>query len=387
MTLNILIFFLALSGSSLAQSMDETVKKLEERIKQLESLIQQQSVPLPLDDPIVVRSDALLNSRLEDLLRQNYDKMYNRALAEGIVAYSKADFSPAISSRLSNAFNFQRIFGGRDARRGEFKHVVSFQDENWGGHMCGGVIYDKDHVITAAHCCGKLTPAPTLSVLAGTTHHKNLVSMKLEPDEPEPQRRYIEEIIKHAGFDGFTFSNDICLLKVNESFVFDDYVQPAILPEPDEETEGPPYAQLSYFVEWLRDRASGIPQAKIEILEEEGLFGLTTTTFLDKAAVVKEAQLAARTDLPEGRTDLPEARSGPLPNIADFAPGPQPPVESRQIPFFSQRPVADRRQWEGPVIPRYTPQAPVIPQFHYNPYTPYLRHQRVPLPYFQKQFY
>lgn len=43
-----------------------------------------------------------------------------------------------------------RVVGGSSAYRGQFPWMVSVQRR--GRHFCGGVIIDRRHVLTAAHC-------------------------------------------------------------------------------------------------------------------------------------------------------------------------------------------------------------------------------------------
>ncbi|KAA0196082.1 hypothetical protein HAZT_HAZT010158 [Hyalella azteca] len=61
---------------------------------------------------------------------------------------------------------------------------------------------------------------------------------KMYTHEGTEQNRDIIKIILHEKYDPFTVENDISLLKVAAPLVFNDYVQPAKLPELHQEFEG-----------------------------------------------------------------------------------------------------------------------------------------------------
>ena len=50
-----------------------------------------------------------------------------------------------------NPTNDDRIVNGEDAEQGQFPHQVLWTYD--GRVMCGGSIYNKSTIITAAHCC------------------------------------------------------------------------------------------------------------------------------------------------------------------------------------------------------------------------------------------
>merc|ERR1712012_467013 len=57
-----------------------------------------------------------------------------------------------------------RLVGGEPAQPNQFPYQVSFQYK-FGGHFCGGMVYDENHVITAAHCC--TNSASQVKIVAG----------------------------------------------------------------------------------------------------------------------------------------------------------------------------------------------------------------------------
>lgn len=55
---------------------------------------------------------------------------------------------PYLHLNVSNIENF--IIGGNDTSLGEIPYIVGITD--WGVTYCGGAIYNKRTIITAAHC-------------------------------------------------------------------------------------------------------------------------------------------------------------------------------------------------------------------------------------------
>ena len=67
-----------------------------------------------------------------------------------------AYFLPPVSqSSVSRPPAGHRIYGGVEAKVGEFPSIVSLQ-KLWSDgvfhHHCGGTILDESHILTAAHC-------------------------------------------------------------------------------------------------------------------------------------------------------------------------------------------------------------------------------------------
>uniref|UniRef100_A0A672V9G1 Peptidase S1 domain-containing protein n=1 Tax=Strigops habroptila TaxID=2489341 RepID=A0A672V9G1_STRHB len=92
-----------------------------------------------------------------------------------------------------------RIIGGHDAPftgGGQFSHV------------CGGVLVNKNSVLTAGHCV-----TGRKYVFIGHT-----------------TRRYIRSITVHPEFKRDTFENDIALFELNSAVRYSIYVQPICLP-------------------------------------------------------------------------------------------------------------------------------------------------------------
>ena len=61
--------------------------------------------------------------------------------------------------------------------------------------------------------------------------------IELNTFEEEEQTRNLQKIIGHPNYDSNTISNDICLLHLQESLQFNDWVQPIGLPIQGQEYE------------------------------------------------------------------------------------------------------------------------------------------------------
>jgi len=146
---------------------------------------------------------------------------------QDLLTVSAGDY-PAIP--LKDQIGVGRIVGGEVAADGEFPWQVSLRTLGGVGqtHFCGGSIIDKDWILTAAHCCAGQIPL-TMHVVAG--------GIELNNFEDEEQTRNLQKIIGHPNYDSNTISNDICLLHLQESLSFNDWVQPIGLPTQGQETE------------------------------------------------------------------------------------------------------------------------------------------------------
>ena len=121
-----------------------------------------------------------------------------------------------------------RIINGQNATMGQFPWQVTIREvyDQPALHMCGGTIIDTWWVLTAAHCCWDPTRFYHLRAGLIAPHEKNDweqdndVLLKWQhPDYGVPN----------------SFSNDICLMKVDKPWVFNQNVSAAILPPQDQE--------------------------------------------------------------------------------------------------------------------------------------------------------
>ncbi|XP_023313616.1 chymotrypsin-1-like [Trichogramma pretiosum] len=137
--------------------------------------------------------------------------------------------------------NCGAVFKGQEAKIEDFPYQVSIQNSDGNNHFCGGVIIDRRHVLTAAHCLYGFEPED-FKVVAGVSN------LKL------PGSVYsVSDLFVH---DGFAFNrpaiNDIALLRVNTSFQFSDVVKPAKL-SMARRAYGPSRSSVLYISGYGRD--------------------------------------------------------------------------------------------------------------------------------------
>ncbi|KXJ80487.1 hypothetical protein RP20_CCG024819 [Aedes albopictus] len=117
-----------------------------------------------------------------------------------------------------------RVTNGREANPGQFPYqvalVISF---NQGSGLCGGSIISNDYILTAAHC---VQGASGGTALVGAHNRLN--------NEPSQQSIVFElsGITIHPDYTANTIRNDVATIRLTNSIVFNDRVQPIRLPSP-----------------------------------------------------------------------------------------------------------------------------------------------------------
>lgn len=126
----------------------------------------------------------------------------------------------AFSVATANRTYRSRVVGGAQANEGQFPHQLSIQCRE--SHFCGATLLNAWTAITAAHCCDKITTGrckvSEIKVIGG--------DHSLSRDDGMEQTRTLMDYIQHSQFRVPKFFNDICLLHLDNPFIFNRYVQP-----------------------------------------------------------------------------------------------------------------------------------------------------------------
>ncbi|XP_042305166.1 transmembrane protease serine 12-like isoform X2 [Sceloporus undulatus] len=120
-----------------------------------------------------------------------------------------------------------RIIGGRDAQLGAWPWQVSLQLYRFGigyHHVCGGALINKNSVLTAAHCVKRWKHPDFWRVVLGLHH--------LFDHRGHTVKSLVTAIDIHSNFQRESYENDVALLKLERSVIFNDYIQPICLPDP-----------------------------------------------------------------------------------------------------------------------------------------------------------
>ncbi|XP_036324547.1 chymotrypsin-1-like [Rhagoletis pomonella] len=106
-----------------------------------------------------------------------------------------------------------RIVGGEAAPEGFAPYQISMQNLK-GRHFCGGAIIDQRWIITASHCVSGAS-ATKLQIFTGAQNLKNNTGKYYYPDR----------IVMHTSYNHPPYANDIALLHLNDTIVFDEHTQ------------------------------------------------------------------------------------------------------------------------------------------------------------------
>lgn len=110
-----------------------------------------------------------------------------------------------------------RIIGGEKAPDGSVPYQVSLQA--FGYHQCGGAIIHKRFVLSAAHCF-QYKNAKDISIVTGTNKFNK-----------PGKTYYAENVIIHPMYNNPNADhNDIALVRLNDSIVWDAKTRPVKLP-------------------------------------------------------------------------------------------------------------------------------------------------------------
>lgn len=113
-------------------------------------------------------------------------------------------------------FSSSRIIGGREAKESDVPYQVAIMTKKT-GIWCGGAIYSRDTVITAAHCFEDGMDEDDFLFVAG--------KLSMEKPESSEQLSTAETITKHPNYILGKFF-DLAIVKLTDPFCFSPHVQP-----------------------------------------------------------------------------------------------------------------------------------------------------------------
>lgn len=112
-----------------------------------------------------------------------------------------------------------RIVGGNDVNIEDHPYQIALFYNN--RFTCGGGIVNQNTIVSAAHCTSGRNPT-LFHILAGNTDNGNVEELIA-----------VSQVIEHPQYNDWTLENDIVVLKLAENLVYNDGVQPFVLPTPN----------------------------------------------------------------------------------------------------------------------------------------------------------
>ena len=106
-------------------------------------------------------------------------------------------------------------------------------------NFCGGTIYNKTTIITAAHCCAEIEMEdwPNKKIVAG--------ELDILESSGFEQTRKVKSYAMHPDYDSTTMNNDICLLFLDSPLTYNSNVKNIAI-----DTKGPGIADRCVVSGW-----------------------------------------------------------------------------------------------------------------------------------------
>ncbi|ALC46483.1 CG17477 [Drosophila busckii] len=143
------------------------------------------------------------------------------------------------------------IVGGQNAAAGETPYQASLQTLT-GSHLCGGAIIAETWILTAAHCVAGW-PEDRLQVAVGSLRYT----------EPGAVQQ-VAAIYVHPYYDQPKYQNDIALLQLNQSIVYNELTQAVPLAQ----ESWPAGSKDLIFSGWGRQSASGTYPTLLQLMQQ-----------------------------------------------------------------------------------------------------------------------
>lgn len=112
---------------------------------------------------------------------------------------------------------------------------AAVQDEH-NNHLCGGAIVDDKFVLTAASCVAEWNPSD-IRVVTGPNNWKNPVALY-----------EVEEILIHYNYDKPLYHNNVALIKLKDTIIYNEHTQNVTLAYLDELED----KELLFMSSWNR---------------------------------------------------------------------------------------------------------------------------------------
>ena len=113
-----------------------------------------------------------------------------------------------------------KVINGTRTSRDDYPFMVSLQYHFGAGilfHFCAASIFDRNHVITAAHCVENFAPENVILRFG---------EWKRDENEPGEALRDPDAIFVHPQYNSSTLENHFAIITLNKTLEFTDSIQP-----------------------------------------------------------------------------------------------------------------------------------------------------------------
>jgi len=219
-------------------------------------------------------------------------------LAATASAYEWHNGACGVSSFEGDEEHMGYIVGGQEVKPHEFPWQILMMKS--GRFACGGIIINKNWVLTAAHCVSSSTYG--LELLAG---RHQLCTSSCPDESSTEQRRTVKRVIRHEDYNSRTIDNDVALLEVSSPFLINSMVMPACRPTPNLN-----YVGARAFVSgWGTTSSGGRVASKLRYVGLPVISNAACNLVWQLSGKISDAMMCAG-DIPERKYDACQGDSG-----------------------------------------------------------------------------